>query len=124
MKLGDDDAWDEGSPVPFYVISGAGSSGSSPETTRFDLVTLVTSRSTPTPGMQPEHTRILLMCDYPLSVAEISHYMKLPFSVVTALLSTLASEGHIETTAPAPVATLPKRRLLEDVIHGLQNLQF
>jgi hypothetical protein len=118
VNLGD---WDEGSPVPFYVISG---SGSPPETTKFDLVTLVTSRSTPVPGMQPEHTRILLMCDNPLSVAEISHYMELPFSVVTALLSTLASEEHIETTAPAPVTSLPQRRLLEDVIHGLQRLTF
>ncbi|MGP4001470.1 DUF742 domain-containing protein [Streptomyces sp. 8N706] len=111
--------WDEGSPVPLYVISG----GLRPaEQAAFDLVTLITSRSSPEPGMQPEQAAILTMCHYPLSVAEISAYLSLPFSVVTVLLSRLVGDGRIEVTAPIPVTTDPQLGLLEAVIHGLRKL--
>jgi hypothetical protein len=72
--------------------------------------------------MQPEQAAVLAMCDYPLSVAEISHYLSLPFSVVTALLSRLVSDGRIVATAPVPVTAVPERDLLEAVIHGLLKL--
>ncbi|MCT4357051.1 DUF742 domain-containing protein [Streptomyces sp. Je 1-79] len=111
-------AWDEGNPVPLYVISGG--PGSSAKA--FDLVTLITSRSAPEPAMQPEQAAILAMCEYPLSVAEISAYLTLPFSVLTALLSQLVEDGRVEAIAPVPVAAVPELGLLEAVIHGLRNL--
>jgi hypothetical protein len=119
VSLDNEDAWDEGSPVPLYVISGG---GLPTKETRFDLVTLITSKSAPEPGMQPEQAAVLAMCDYPLSVAEISHYLSLPFSVVTVLLSKLAGDGRIQATAPVPVKALPDPGLLEAVIDGLLKL--
>jgi hypothetical protein len=112
------DAWDEGSPVPLYVISGG--PGSTAKT--FNLVTLIASRSAPEPGMQPEQAVILTMCQYPLSVAEISAYLSLPFSVVTVLLSKLVDNQRVEAIAPVPVAAVPELGLLEAVIHGLRKL--
>ncbi|MFI8825701.1 DUF742 domain-containing protein [Streptomyces sp. NPDC053431] len=110
--------WDEGTPVPLYVITG----GTGPSAEAFDLVTLIATRSEPEPSMQPEQAAILSLCQYPLSVAEISAYLSLPFSVVTTLLSQLVEDGRVEAIAPVPVAACPDRGLLEAVIHGLRKL--
>ncbi|MEU9304566.1 DUF742 domain-containing protein [Streptomyces sp. NBC_00354] len=118
MTSQNQDAWDEGSPVPLYVISGG--PGSSAKA--FNLVTLIASRSAPEPGMQPEQAAILTMCQYPLSVAEISAYLSLPFSVITVLLSKLVDNERVQATAPVPVAAVPELGLLEAVIHGLRRL--
>ncbi|UYQ65094.1 DUF742 domain-containing protein [Streptomyces peucetius] len=118
MTSENQDTWDEGSPVPLFVITGG--PGSSAEA--FNLVTLIAARSTPEPGMQPEQAAIVSMCRYPLSVAEISAYLSLPFSVVTVLLSKLVDDGRVEATAPVPVASYPELGLLEAVIHGLRKL--
>ncbi|GAA2149130.1 DUF742 domain-containing protein [Kitasatospora kazusensis] len=112
--------WDEGSPERLYVIT-RGRSGTAGQST-FDLVTLIVSRSEPTPTMQPEHAAILRICGSPLSVAEISAYLRLPVSVVTVLLADLRAEGRIEARACVPPAILPDRALLEAVIRGLQKL--
>ncbi|MFB7938662.1 DUF742 domain-containing protein [Streptomyces sp. NPDC127049] len=110
--------WEEGNPVPLYVITGG--EGSSAKT--FDLVTLIATRSASEPSMQPEQAAILSMCEYPLSVAEVSAYLSLPFSVVTVLLSQLVDDERVEAIAPVPVAAFPDRGLLEAVIHGLRRL--
>ncbi|MEU8619108.1 DUF742 domain-containing protein [Streptomyces sp. NPDC048623] len=111
-------SWDEGTPVPLYVITGGQASAAK----AFNLVTLIASRSSPEPSMQPETAAILTMCQYPLSVAEVSAYLSLPFSVVTVLLSQLVEDERVEAIAPVPVAAYPERGLLEAVIHGLRKL--
>ncbi|MBT2403115.1 MULTISPECIES: DUF742 domain-containing protein [unclassified Streptomyces] len=118
MTSENQDPWDEGTPVPLYVITGG--PGSSAKT--FNLVTLIAARSEPEPAMQPEQAAILSMCTYPLSVAEVSAYLSLPFSVVTVLLSKLVDDERVEAIAPVPVAAYPERGLLEAVIHGLRKL--
>ncbi|MBD0710451.1 MULTISPECIES: DUF742 domain-containing protein [unclassified Streptomyces] len=110
--------WDEGTPVPLYVITGE--QGSTAGT--FNLVTLIASRATPDPAMQPEQAAILSLCTHPLSVAEVSAYLSLPFSVVTVLLSQLVGDERVEAIAPVPVSAYPERGLLEAVIHGLRKL--
>jgi hypothetical protein len=112
--------WDEGSPERLYVIIG-GRSGSVQQAA-LDLVTLVVSRSSSQPGMQPEHAAILRMCQYPLSVAEISAYLKLPFSVVTVLVADLLADHHVEARAPVRAASLPDPELIKAVMYGLQRL--
>lgn len=104
--------------MPMYVITG----DPDPAAKNFDLVTLITSRSTPEPGLQPEQATIITMCNYPLSVAEVSAHLSLPFSVVTALLAKLVEEKRVEATAPVPVTAVPELGLLEAVIHGLRKL--
>ncbi|MFD8210289.1 DUF742 domain-containing protein [Streptomyces sp. NPDC059695] len=110
--------WNEGTPVPLYVITG----GPDPASGTFNLVTLIATRAEPDPAMQPEHAAILTLCTYPLSVAEVSAYLSLPFSIVTVLLTQLVEEERVEAIAPVPVAAYPERGLLEAVIHGLRKL--
>ena len=62
--------WDVGVPERLYVLTG-GRSGANPHS-RLDLVTLIVSRAKPAPELPPEQAAILRMCEYPLSVAEIS----------------------------------------------------
>ncbi|MCX5211442.1 DUF742 domain-containing protein [Kitasatospora sp. NBC_00240] len=119
MSAADQD-WDEGNPERLYVIT-RGRSGLAEQTT-FDLVTLIVARSDATPTMQPEHAAILRICGSPLSVAEISAYLRLPISVVTVLLADLLAEERIEARSSVPQAILPDRALIEAVMHGLQKL--
>ncbi|WP_431046192.1 DUF742 domain-containing protein [Streptomyces sp. P1-3] len=112
--------WDEGGPERLYIVgSGRDQAGKRSD---LDLVTLIVARGTPGSDMQPEHAAIIHMCNYPLSVAEISAYLRLPVSTVTVLLETLLDGSHIEARAPLPTATLPDIEILEAVMHGLQNL--
>ncbi|MDI2130044.1 DUF742 domain-containing protein [Yinghuangia seranimata] len=112
--------WDEGSPERLYVLTGGRSGSTAREP--LDLVTLIVSRSAPDPGLQPEHAAIVRMCEYPLSVAEISAYLALPASVVMVLLSDLLSQRRVEARPPIPAASLPDAVLLEAVMHGLRKL--
>ncbi|MFC0601487.1 DUF742 domain-containing protein [Streptomyces palmae] len=110
----------EGGPERLYVVSaGRGARAARPE---LDLVTLIVARGEPGPDCRPEQAAILHMCDYPLSVAEVSAYLRLPFSTVTVILAELLDSGRIEARAPLPAATLPDIEILEAVMHGLQNL--
>ncbi|MGW1102262.1 DUF742 domain-containing protein [Streptomyces sp. NPDC002540] len=106
-------------PERLYVITGD-PDGS--ERAPLDLVTMVVAKAQPSPTVQPEQAVILRLCQAPLSVAEISAYLGLPFSVVTSLLTELLVTELIESRAPVARATLPDRSLLEAVMHGLQKL--
>ncbi|MCX4553857.1 DUF742 domain-containing protein [Streptomyces sp. NBC_01387] len=115
-RTADTDAED---PERLYVITG-GPDGT--ERAELDLVTIVVSRAEPSPTVQPEQAAIVRLCTSPLSVAEISAYLRLPFSVVTALLTDLLAAELVESRAPIVRAALPDRALLEAVMHGLQKL--
>ncbi|MEU3461983.1 DUF742 domain-containing protein [Streptomyces sp. NPDC006733] len=117
---GSDQDWEEPTPDRLYVITG-GRSGASDHAV-LDLVTLIVSRSPPQHTMPPEHVAIVRMCSSPLSVAEISAYLELPFSVVTVLLADLLADGRVEARKPVPPAQLPDVDLLEAVMRGLQRL--
>ncbi|MGW2847808.1 DUF742 domain-containing protein [Streptomyces sp. NPDC001274] len=106
-------------PERLYVITGD-PDGS--ERAHLDLVTMIVAKALPSPTVQPEQAVILRLCQAPLSVAELSAYLELPFSVVTSLLTELLAAELIESRAPIVRATLPDRSLLEAVMHGLQKL--
>ncbi|MEV7867862.1 DUF742 domain-containing protein [Streptomyces sp. NPDC088124] len=110
---------DVGDPERLYVITG-GPDGA--ERAPLDLVTMIVAQVEPAPTVQPEQAAIMRLCHRPLSVAEISAYLSLPFSVVTALLTELLATELVESRAPVVRATLPDRSLLEAVMHGLQKL--
>ncbi|MCK9902756.1 MULTISPECIES: DUF742 domain-containing protein [Parafrankia] len=91
----------------------------------FDLVTLVTSRADPVPGMQSEHVRILRVCRAPTAVVELSADLKLPVSIVKILLSDLLERGLIfasHPTSPTDPLQLPDPAFLKQVLVGLQKL--
>ncbi|MFD5638493.1 MULTISPECIES: DUF742 domain-containing protein [unclassified Streptomyces] len=107
-------------PERLYVLTGGGEDGDRAEV---DLVTLVVARAVaPPPATQPEQSALLRLCRTPLSVAEISAYLNLPFSVVTVLLTELLTAELVRARAPIVRQALPDRSLLEAVMHGLQKL--
>ncbi|MER5383747.1 DUF742 domain-containing protein [Streptomyces sp. NBC_00647] len=107
-------------PERLYVLTGGAEGGDRAE---LDLVTLVVARAAePPPAAQPEQSALLRLCRAPLSVAEISAYLNLPFSVVTVLLTELLTAELVQARAPIVRQALPDRSLLESVMHGLQKL--
>ncbi|MCC9685177.1 DUF742 domain-containing protein [Streptomyces sp. MNU103] len=106
-----------GNPERLYVVAG-------PDGKRadIDLVTLIVARS-PTPALRhPEQAALLRLCVAPLSVAELSAYLSLPFSVVTVLITELLTAELVQARSPIVRKALPDRSLLEAVMHGLQRL--
>ncbi|MER7687986.1 DUF742 domain-containing protein [Streptomyces sp. NPDC097610] len=111
---------DPKNPGRLYLLTGGGEAG---ERADLDLVTLIVAHAdAPTPTTQPEQSALLRLCQAPLSVAELSAYLNLPFSVVTVLLTELLAAELVQARAPIVRSALPDRSLLEAVMHGLQKL--
>lgn len=106
-------------PERLYVVTGQTEGGDRAE---LDLVTLIVTCADAPPSAQPEQSALLRLCRAPMSVAEVSAYLHLPFSVVTVLLTELLTAELVQARAPIVRAELPDRSLLEAVMHGLQKL--
>ncbi|MFC4011591.1 DUF742 domain-containing protein [Nonomuraea purpurea] len=109
-------------PDRLYTVTGG---RSRVDENALDVVSLIVSECDPTPGMQSEHARILLMCRRPMAVVEVSAELGLPIGVVRILLCDLLDTGRITARHPrvAPAkAQLPDPAILEQVLVGLQKL--
>ncbi|KPI16327.1 protein of unknown function DUF742 [Actinobacteria bacterium OK074] len=106
-------------PERLYILTGATDNG---ERAAIDLVTLIVAKAAAPPTVQPEQAALIRLCQAPLSVAEISAYLRLPFSVVTVLLTGLLTAELVQARAPIARQAMPDRSLLEAVMHGLQRL--
>ncbi|MDO0931726.1 DUF742 domain-containing protein [Streptomyces sp. DG2A-72] len=87
-----------------------------------DLVTLIVARADPPPSATPEQSALLRLCAAPLSVAELSAYLNLPFSMMTVLLTDMLTAGLVTARAPIVRQAVADRSILEAVMHGLQKL--
>ncbi len=101
------------------MLTGATEDGDRAE---LDLVTLIVARTDVPQSATPEQAALLRLCIAPLSVAELSAYLNLPYSVVTVLLTELLAAELVQARAPIVRQALPDRSLLEAVMHGLQKL--
>ncbi|CAM5591953.1 DUF742 domain-containing protein [Streptomyces pilosus] len=107
-----------GNPERLYVVAGPDG-----ERADLDLVTLIVARSPdPPPSATPEQAALLRLCVAPLSVAELSAYLNLPFGVVTVLLTEMLTAELVQARSSIVREALPDRSLLEAVMHGLQRL--
>jgi hypothetical protein len=61
------------------------------------------------------------MCRRPLSVAELSAYLRLPFGATAVLVEDLLQAELVRTRA-AVVPAIPDPALIEEVLRGLQRL--
>ncbi|MYY00013.1 DUF742 domain-containing protein [Streptomyces sp. SID486] len=107
-----------GNPERLYTIAGS-ADGARAE---LDLVTLIVARSAPPPSASPEEGAVLRLCDAPLSLAELSAYLQLPFSAMTVVITKLITAHLVQARAPIVRQAVPDRSLLEAVMHGLQRL--
>ncbi|MGW2644469.1 DUF742 domain-containing protein [Streptomyces sp. NPDC001393] len=105
-------------PERLYTVAGS-EDGARAE---LDLVTLIVARDAPQMAASPEQAAVLRLCANPLSVAELSAYLNLPFSAMTVLLTELITAELVQVRAPVVRRAVPDRSLLEAVMHGLQRL--
>lgn len=105
-------------PERLYTVAGS-EDGARAE---LDLVTLIVARDAPHMAASPEQAAVLRLCANPLSVAELSAYLNLPFSAMTVLITELITAELVQVRAPIVRRALPDRSLLEAVMHGLQRL--
>ncbi|WP_445396878.1 DUF742 domain-containing protein [Streptomyces sp. LE64] len=107
--------------VRSYVITGG---RNLPAADHLSLVTLVTIAPDRMPPARPspEVSAIWGLCagGY-LSVAEVAGRLALPVGVVRLLLTDLSEQGHLICRAAPPAAKLVDRKILEEVLHGLQR---
>lgn len=110
--------------VPLYVVTG-GEDGKEGHLV-LDLVTLVVARSSPAAGMCPEREAIVRMCGRPLSVAELSAHLELPFSAVGVLVAELLDGDQVTVRQTRQeqrqAAAEPDLETLKALIDGLQRL--
>ncbi|MFF4112866.1 DUF742 domain-containing protein [Streptomyces sp. NPDC001714] len=108
----------------YYVLTG-GRSGPGGSASSLDVATLVVSRTAPVPGMQHEYEEIIRRCRDPLSVAELTAHLGLPFNILAVLLADLLDAGRIEARDPIPAHHAgrgPDLALLQEVLSGLERL--
>src|SRR5262249_18348611 len=89
-----------------------------------DVVDMVvrTPKSADTTYLSPERSRILDLCRIPTTATELASAVGLPLDVVRVLLDDLLHENLIEVWAWAPRGPVTDRRLLRQVLQGLQSL--
>ncbi|MFJ9817209.1 DUF742 domain-containing protein [Streptomyces sp. NPDC101151] len=105
-------------PERLYTIAGTADGGRA----ELDLVTLIVARAAPPPSASPEEAAVLRLSTAPLSVAELSAYLKLPFSAMTVVITELITTELVQARAPIVRKAVADRSLLEAVMHGLQRL--
>jgi hypothetical protein len=122
MKHGRD-SWydDEAGPLvrPYAVTRGRTKSGRD-----LNLITLVVTTAYQNAAMDPEYTEILRICQYPLSIAEISAKLGLPITVIKILVADLIEQGFlIFSSPPSPLNTeIPDMNVLQAVLDGIRRL--
>ncbi|MDT9697564.1 DUF742 domain-containing protein [Streptomyces sp. P17] len=104
-------------PERMFVVGGGGELRAD-----LDLVTLIVACADPPPSATPEQAALLRLCTAPLSVAELSAYLSLPFSVVTVVLTEMLADELVTAHKPLVRQSVADRSLLEAVMHGLQKL--
>lgn len=72
--------------------------------------------------MSPERSRILELCQVPVTVAELASAVGLPLGVVRVVLEDLLHENLVEVTAAAPRGRATDMGLLRQVLNGLRSL--
>lgn len=100
-----------------YVITG----GRSAPAADLDLVTLIVAADAAPPGLAPEQATIMRLCRRPLSVAEVSAHVRLPFSATAILVADLLTAGLLVQRRPIRAAGVDPE-LLQKVINGLRRL--
>lgn len=107
--------------VRSYVITGGRQLPAADRLSLLTLVTIAPDRELPL-GSGPEVRAIWELClgGY-LSVAEVAAHLELPVGVARLLLTDLTEHGHLLRREAPPPAQAVDKRILEEVLHGLQR---
>lgn len=90
-----------------------------------DVITLVVAvrAAVGAHGLDTEYEDIVRLCQYPLSVAEISAKLHLPLVVTKILVGDLIDDGYLIFRSPPPAMSGPVNlELLQAVRDGIRKL--
>jgi hypothetical protein len=91
----------------------------------FDLVTYVVAMVQSLyawDGIEPEHHKLLTVCQRPQSVSELTARMNLPLGVVRVLLGDLLDMNVIRVSQPMHAGGRPHISVIRHVLDGLRAL--
>jgi hypothetical protein len=72
--------------------------------------------------VEPEYARILRVCAFPQSVAEVAAKVDLPLGVVKVLISDLIDRRYVMYRASPPPMEAPDLTLMQKVLDGIRKL--
>jgi hypothetical protein len=92
-----------------------------------DLIAVLAAPEPPpapadSPGLGPEHRKLLGLCQLPSTVADVAADMALPLGVVRVLLADLIQQDMITVLPPRSSRPQVSTELLKEVLDGLQSL--
>lgn len=92
-----------------------------------DLIAVIAASEPPptpadSPGLGPEHRKLLGLCQLPSTVADVAADMALPLGVVRVLLADLIQQDMITVLPPRTARPQVSTDLLKEVLDGLRSL--
>ena len=115
----------ETDPGPFlrpYAMTEGRTEPTGPDLAIEDLVRSPAGAAEPPSWLSLEHQSIARACRETLSVAELASRVDLPLGVTRVLVGDLAQQGMVTVHRAPSHAGGPNVALLEQVLHGLQQL--
>jgi hypothetical protein len=104
---------------PYFLAGGR----SRPSQANLEMITLVVAMTDRIDeAVSPEHSEIMIICQNPSSVAEVSARTNLPLIVVKVLLSDLIERGYLIYRSPPVASDAPSPELLQAVLDGIRRL--
>lgn len=111
---------DAGPVVRHYALTAGRTRPPGEELGLIDVVTAVSEPRADLRGLEPEHRRLIGLCQAPAAVAELAAQVDLPLGVVRILLGDLREKGLVLVRAPGRDA--PQESVLRSVLEGLRAL--
>lgn len=124
MTPEDDDSWldDAAGPLvrPYAMTRGR----ARPANNNLDMLTMVGAARAVnhTSGLSLEHERVVELCQWPVSVAELGATLGVPLMVAKVLVSDLVNSSDIVVRRPAETVQGPDTNTLQAVLDGIRRL--
>jgi Protein of unknown function (DUF742) len=110
-----------GPVVRHYALTAGRTRPAGEKLDLIDVVTAVIDPPADTRELQPEHRRLIELCQTPAAVADLAAETDLPLGVIRVLLGDLREKGLVRVVR-APGRDTPQESVLKTVLEGLRAL--
>jgi hypothetical protein len=111
-----------GPVVRHYALTAGRTRPLGEELGLIDVVTAAVELRADTRELEPEHRRLIELCQTPAAVAELASEIDLPLGVVRILLGDLREKGLIRVARPQAERVTLQASVLKSVLEGLRAL--
>jgi hypothetical protein len=90
-----------------------------------DLISVLEATGVPVSRrarLDPEHRRLLAICQRPITFADLASEVNLPVGVVRVLIDDLRDENVLRVLKPTPTGDVPDELVLRKLLNGLRAL--